>query len=123
PDRTRRVPGRRRRHGGRRRARPADPGGRMTATANGTPTAAHAAPPAGRHALDVAGLSGGYGPTTVLRDVSVQIARGEVTALLGSNGAGKTTLLRTVSGLLPAQAGSVRLHGVDVTREKPHRRF
>jgi branched-chain amino acid transport system ATP-binding protein len=74
-------------------------------------------------ALQVEGLSCGYGQTTVLRDVSLEVPAGAVTALLGSNGAGKTTLLRTVSGLLPAKAGTVRLHGADVTHERAHRRF
>ncbi|HEV7750599.1 MAG TPA: ABC transporter ATP-binding protein, partial [Baekduia sp.] len=74
-------------------------------------------------ALRVAGLSSGYGRTTVLRDVSLEVPEGGVAALLGSNGAGKTTLLRTVSGLLPAMAGSVWLDGVDVTAVKAHRRF
>lgn len=73
-------------------------------------------------ALEVDGLSSGYGQTTVLRDVSLRVAAGEITALLGSNGAGKTTLLRTVSGLLPAAAGAVHLLGADVTREPAHRR-
>ncbi|MDQ1726775.1 MAG: branched-chain amino acid transport system ATP-binding protein, partial [Frankiaceae bacterium] len=73
--------------------------------------------------LRVAGLSSGYGRTTVLRDVSLEVPAGGVAALLGSNGAGKTTLLRTVSGLLPAMAGRVWLDGVDVTAVKAHRRF
>jgi branched-chain amino acid transport system ATP-binding protein len=74
-------------------------------------------------ALQVERVSAGYGRTTVLRDVSLQVPAGGVAALLGSNGAGKTTLLRTVSGLLPAAAGTVRLHGEDVTRARAHRRF
>jgi branched-chain amino acid transport system ATP-binding protein len=74
-------------------------------------------------ALQVDGLSSGYGRTTVLRDVTLQVPAGGVAALLGANGAGKTTLLRTVSGLLPVAAGTVRLHGEDVTRMRAHRRF
>jgi branched-chain amino acid transport system ATP-binding protein len=90
----------------------------MSATSNGAGPAAATAP-----ALELVGLSSGYGETTVLRDVSLTVPAGQVTALLGSNGAGKSTLLRTVSGLLPAKAGSVRLLGSDVTRERAHRRF
>jgi branched-chain amino acid transport system ATP-binding protein len=74
-------------------------------------------------ALEVTGLSGGYGETRVLRDIDLTVPPGSVTALLGSNGAGKTTLLRTISGLLPAHAGTVRLLGNDVTRDRAHKRF
>jgi branched-chain amino acid transport system ATP-binding protein len=74
-------------------------------------------------ALEVEKLTGGYGQTIVLRDVSLQVRKGEITALLGSNGAGKTTLLRTISGLLNPKSGSVRLLGADVTGQKSHRRF
>lgn len=74
-------------------------------------------------ALVVTGLEAGYGTTKVLRDVSVRVARGEVTALVGPNGAGKSTLLRTIAGLLPAAKGSVELFGADVTRKPAHKRF
>ena len=48
-----------------------------------------------------------YGAITALREVSVQIAPGEIVALIGANGAGKTTLLRTISGLLRPTAGNI----------------
>jgi branched-chain amino acid transport system ATP-binding protein len=83
----------------------------------------HVEQPAVIPALEVSGLTGGYGATTVLRDVSLIVEAGSVTALLGPNGAGKTTLLRTVSGFLPAKCGVVRLGGTDVTTLKPHKRF
>jgi iron complex transport system ATP-binding protein len=54
---------------------------------------------------------GGSESTFALRDVSVTIARGSLTALLGPNGCGKTTLLKLLSGLLPAQHGHVTLDG------------
>jgi branched-chain amino acid transport system ATP-binding protein len=73
-------------------------------------------------ALVLRGVSAGYGTTTVLRDVSLRVPVGAVTALLGPNGAGKTTLLRTVSGFLPASLGRVEIGGEDVTRMRPHRR-
>jgi branched-chain amino acid transport system ATP-binding protein len=50
--------------------------------------------------------------------VSFEVPQGEVVTLLGSNGAGKTTSLRTISGLLPAQAGSIVFDGNDVTRAR-----
>ena len=61
-----------------------------------------------------------YGDTQVLFDVSLEVGRGEVVALLGANGAGKTTLLRSVLGLTPARRGSIRFNGVDVTRLPTH---
>jgi branched-chain amino acid transport system ATP-binding protein len=73
-------------------------------------------------ALVLRGVSAGYGTTTVLRDVSLRVPVGAVTALLGPNGAGKTTLLRTVSGFLPASLGRIEIGGEDVTRMRPHRR-
>jgi branched-chain amino acid transport system ATP-binding protein len=66
-------------------------------------------------ALDISGIEAGYGRTTVLRDLSLRVSRGEVAALLGPNGAGKTTLLRVVSGFLPATRGSVSMFGEDIT--------
>jgi branched-chain amino acid transport system ATP-binding protein len=52
-------------------------------------------------------LTGGRGTTTAFRDVELSVESGEVLTLLGPNGAGKTTLLLTLSGLLPAQDGTV----------------
>ena len=57
--------------------------------------------------LSADNLTVSYGAITALRDVSVQIAPGEIVALIGANGAGKTTLLRTISGLLKPSTGSV----------------
>ena len=57
---------------------------------------------------------------TVLRDVSLRVERAEIVAVIGANGAGKTTLLKGISGLLPQTKGTVRLDGVDITREPPH---
>jgi branched-chain amino acid transport system ATP-binding protein len=74
-------------------------------------------------ALDISGVHAGYGRTTVLRDVSLQVPTGAVSALLGPNGAGKTTLLRVVSGFLPVTRGSVSLFGDDITSTAAHRRF
>lgn len=65
--------------------------------------------------LEVQNLDAGYGAVPVLRGVSMQVAPGEVIAVLGSNGAGKTTLNRVLSGLMPPWAGSVRFEDTDVT--------
>jgi branched-chain amino acid transport system ATP-binding protein len=72
--------------------------------------------------LEISGVTGGYGSTTVLRDVSLSVPRGSVVALLGPNGAGKSTTMRMASGLLRPQQGRVILEGKDVTRATPSRR-
>ena len=72
-------------------------------------------------ALDIAGLSSGYGDALVVREVGVEVQAGEIFALLGKNGMGKSTLLKTVMGFLPIQRGSVKLFGDDVTGWPPHR--
>jgi branched-chain amino acid transport system ATP-binding protein len=74
-------------------------------------------------ALQVTGLHAGYERTTILRDVTLTVPAGQVTALLGPNGAGKTTLLRAISGFLPCQKGNITLFGVDVTKMSAYRRF
>jgi branched-chain amino acid transport system ATP-binding protein len=65
--------------------------------------------------LTVEGLTAGYGDVRVLWDISLTVAAGEITCIVGSNGAGKTTLLRTVSGLVPASAGRITFAGEDIT--------
>jgi branched-chain amino acid transport system ATP-binding protein len=69
--------------------------------------------------LHVKNLSGGYGASRVLFDVSFDLPANSVLAVLGRNGAGKTTLLRTLLGYLRPTSGSVRLDGHDVTGLPP----
>jgi branched-chain amino acid transport system ATP-binding protein len=57
-----------------------------------------------------------YGKSHILHDVSLEVAEGRITALLGRNGAGKSTTLRTIMGLTPAREGRVVCFGSDVTR-------
>jgi branched-chain amino acid transport system ATP-binding protein len=73
-------------------------------------------------ALAVEALRSGYGETTVLRDISLRVEQSSIVALLGANGAGKTTLLKTISGLIPATAGTISIGGDDITRLSPHLR-
>lgn len=70
--------------------------------------------------LRVGALHTGYGRSVVLRDVSLDVAPGEVACLMGRNGAGKTTLLRALMGILPA-TGTVELDGRDITNWRGHR--
>lgn len=72
--------------------------------------------------LKVSGLHASYGLIPVLHGISLTIARGESVGILGHNGMGKTTLLRTLMGALRANAGTVHLNDVDVTRHAPHAR-
>ncbi|MBY8862947.1 ABC transporter ATP-binding protein [Nocardia sp. CA2R105] len=72
--------------------------------------------------LRLENVSAGYGRTTVLRDVDLEVHTGSVVALLGSNGAGKTTLLRVASGLLRPDAGRVLVGEAEVTRVAPNAR-
>ena len=67
-------------------------------------------------ALVAEGLHTYYGKSHILRDVSLEVAQGRITTLLGRNGAGKTTTLRTLMGLTPARQGRVTIFGADATR-------
>jgi len=69
--------------------------------------------------LEVIDLTVAYGPVVALHGVSLTVADGSMTAVLGANGAGKTTLVRTISGLTRPHGGSVRLDGRDITRLAP----
>lgn len=73
--------------------------------------------------LQVHNLDFSYGPVQVLFDVSLEVRRGEVVALLGTNGAGKSTFLRSISGLGIPDRGVVRLNGRTVTYVDAEVRF
>lgn len=70
--------------------------------------------------LEVAALEAGYGPIKALDGVSLTVEEGEIVAIIGANGAGKTTLLMTISGIVPARRGEVRLSGRPITGLAPH---
>ncbi len=70
--------------------------------------------------LVVKDLKVGYGPVQVLFDIDLEVAEGEVLAVLGTNGAGKSTLLRAISGVTEADFGAVILDGRDITHAPPH---
>src|SRR5260221_6023433 len=72
--------------------------------------------------LEVRGVDFSYGPLQVLFGVNLDVARGEILALLGTNGAGKSTLLRAISGLGRVDRGTIRLDGEDITHSEPGQR-
>ena len=67
--------------------------------------------------IEVRGLSYEYPGLRALWDVSFQIARGTITALVGPNGAGKTTLMRCLAGMERPLSGSIRVNDIDVVEE------
>ena len=69
-------------------------------------------------ALEIDGLSYGYGRGFALEDISFRIGKGEFTALLGPNGAGKTTLFSLITRLFEAPRGTIRVCGINL-REHP----
>ena len=70
--------------------------------------------------LRVEALEAGYGGFPVLHGVDLEVAAGEIVAVVGPNGAGKSTLLKTIFRLLPAQGGSVSFEGRDLQRHPTH---
>ena len=70
--------------------------------------------------LSLQGIDAGYGAINVLKDVTLEVRRGEIVTLIGSNGAGKTTTLAVISGLVRARAGRVAFAGRDITGAPAH---
>ena len=66
-------------------------------------------------ALDVVGLTAGYGGPPIVENVSIRAHRGAITAIVGPNGAGKSTLLKAIAGVITAKAGTVAVEGKDAT--------
>ena len=84
----------------------------------GPSSTAPALPPA----LSVQGLQAGYGAMTVLRELALELQRGEIVGVLGANGMGKSTLMKTLSGALPVRAGHILMDGVEVNHLPAHAR-
>ncbi len=66
------------------------------------------------HLLEVSGIETSYGLSRVLFGISLSIAQGEMVSLMGRNGMGKTTTVRSIMGLTPASAGSIRFAGQNI---------
>jgi branched-chain amino acid transport system ATP-binding protein len=71
--------------------------------------------------LAVDGMRAGYGKVEVLHDVCLEVARGQIVALIGANGAGKTTLLKTISGLVRPSGGTILFEGEGIGRRAAHK--
>src|SRR5579871_3848426 len=71
-------------------------------------------------ALEVLGLCKSYGGVRAVDGVSFSLGRNEIVGLLGPNGAGKTTTINMVLGVLQPDAGTIRVDGVDLARQRRH---
>jgi ABC-type branched-subunit amino acid transport system ATPase component len=72
--------------------------------------------------LSFTNVTAGYGPVTVLNDLSMELRAGEILAVLGANGSGKSTVLKTAMGLTQVSEGSVTLAGKQITAMPAHQR-
>jgi len=70
--------------------------------------------------LELENLSAWYGAARVLFDLTLQVGRGEVVALMGRNGAGKSTTIKAVMALIARRSGTVRFCGRDISALRPH---
>lgn len=66
--------------------------------------------------LQVDGITGGYGKSPIVQDVSIRAQSGKVVTLIGPNGAGKSTFLKVIAGVLTAMSGSVKVDGKELVR-------
>ncbi len=71
--------------------------------------------------LTVEGLECRYGKVAAVRDLSLEVRKGELVSLIGANGAGKTTTLKAISGVLASSAGRIVFEGEDITRATARR--
>src|SRR2546425_11940432 len=71
--------------------------------------------------LEIEGITTAYDKADVLEGVTLDVAPGRITCLLGANGSGKTTLIRSILGLTPPRAGRILFDGRDITRLPTHK--
>jgi branched-chain amino acid transport system ATP-binding protein len=69
--------------------------------------------------LEIAGLAVSYGGVAAVRDLSLEVGRGEIVGLIGPNGAGKSTTLHAIMGLVGVRAGEIRLAGTSLRGRAP----
>ena len=71
--------------------------------------------------LRIEGVTQRFGGLVAVRDVNLELPRGEITGLIGPNGAGKTTLFNCISGVVHADGGRIVFDGRDITHERADR--
>ena len=74
-----------------------------------------------RTLLKIEDLHVSYGAVRAIKGISLEVNDGELVSLIGANGAGKTTTLHTISGLVPAESGSITLDGTDLRKIAPNK--
>jgi urea transport system ATP-binding protein len=72
--------------------------------------------------LNIANLASGYGQSEVIHDISLNVEKQEIVAVMGRNGMGKTTLFKTLMGILPTRSGSVKVDGQELGGMESHER-
>ncbi len=72
--------------------------------------------------LMISDLHAAYGQSEVLHGIDIDVAPGEIVAVMGRNGMGKSTLMKTLMGIVPTKSGTIHVDGVDVTAMKSHAR-
>jgi urea transport system ATP-binding protein len=70
----------------------------------------------------VSNLASGYGQSQVIHDLSFEVGKQEIVAVMGRNGMGKTTLFKTLMGILPTRGGNVAVDGTEVSKMESHER-
>lgn len=71
--------------------------------------------------LEIENVEVYYGAINAIKGISFSVEQGEIIALIGANGAGKTTTLHTITGLISAKSGTIRLNGKDITKTPAHK--
>ena len=70
----------------------------------------------------VSNLASGYGQSQVIHDLSFEVGKQEIVAVMGRNGMGKTTLFKTLMGVLPTRGGKVAVDGTEISKMESHER-
>src|SRR5438105_44494 len=71
------------------------------------------------NSLAVKGVHSGYGEFIAIREISLDVGRGEIVSVIGPNGAGKTTLLKTIMGILKPKRGEIYFRGTKISGQSP----
>lgn len=72
--------------------------------------------------LSVSGLKSGYGKVQIVDDVSINVNKGEIVAIIGRNGVGKSTFIKTLIGILPTFSGNIEYEGKDISKWHDYKR-